>query len=89
MKAPNGCHQGLNIRTIGMAAKRIHGQGSKRPIAGSSLLWRAYTKNGYLPSAPYLLFYGADVGDVARSGNAIFVVLGAALASYIAYQRTQ
>jgi hypothetical protein len=40
-------------------------------------------------SAPYLLFYGADVGDVARSGNAIFVVLGAALASYIAYQRTQ
>jgi hypothetical protein len=39
--------------------------------------------------APYLLFYGADLGDVARSGNAVFVVLGAGIAAYIAYQRTQ
>jgi hypothetical protein len=38
---------------------------------------------------PYLIFYGADLGDVARSGSAAFVVLGAAIASYVAYNRTQ
>jgi hypothetical protein len=38
---------------------------------------------------PYLLFYGGDVGDVARSGNLAFVVLGTAIAGYVAYNRTQ
>jgi hypothetical protein len=40
-------------------------------------------------AAPYLLFYAGDIGDVARSGSAAFVVLGAAIAGYIAYQRVQ
>jgi len=40
-------------------------------------------------AAPYLLFYGADVGDVARSGSTAFVALGAAIACYVAYQRIQ
>jgi hypothetical protein len=39
---------------------------------------------------PYVLFYGADVGDVADSlSRAPFVVLGAAVAGYVAYNRTQ
>jgi hypothetical protein len=38
---------------------------------------------------PYVLFYSGDVGDVARSGNLAFVVLGAAIAGYVAYNRTQ
>jgi hypothetical protein len=39
---------------------------------------------------PYLLFYGADVGDVADSlSRAPFVVLGAAIAAYVAFNRTQ
>jgi hypothetical protein len=39
---------------------------------------------------PYILFYGADLGDVATSlSRAPFVVLGAAVAGYVAYNRTQ
>jgi hypothetical protein len=39
---------------------------------------------------PYLLFYGANVGDVANSlSRAPFVVLGAGIAAYVAYNRTQ
>ncbi len=39
---------------------------------------------------PYLLVLGVDVGDVADSlTRAPFVVLGAGIAGYVAYQRTQ
>jgi hypothetical protein len=38
---------------------------------------------------PYGLFYGVDVGDVARSASLAWVAIGAAIACYISYQRTQ
>jgi hypothetical protein len=38
---------------------------------------------------PYGLFYGVDLGDVARSSALAWVVIGAAIACYVAYQRTQ
>jgi hypothetical protein len=38
---------------------------------------------------PYGLFYGIDLGDVARSGSLVFVFAGAVIACYVAYQRTQ
>ena len=39
---------------------------------------------------PYALYYGADVGEVADSlSRAPFVVLGAGIAVYFAWQRTQ
>jgi hypothetical protein len=39
---------------------------------------------------PYILFYGANVGDVANSlSRAPFVALGAGIAGYVAYNRTQ
>jgi hypothetical protein len=39
---------------------------------------------------PYLLVLGLDVGEVAdTAGRAPFVVLGALIAAYFAYQRTQ
>jgi hypothetical protein len=39
---------------------------------------------------PYALYYGADLGDVADSlSRAPFVVLGAGIAVYFAWQRTQ
>jgi hypothetical protein len=39
---------------------------------------------------PYLLFLGVDVGAVADSlSRAPFVVIGAGIAAYVAYQRTQ
>jgi hypothetical protein len=38
---------------------------------------------------PYVLFYGVDLGDVARNGSLAFVFLGAVIACYVAYQRTQ
>ena len=36
---------------------------------------------------PYGLFYGVDLGDVARSGSLAFVFLGAVIACYVAYNR--
>jgi hypothetical protein len=39
---------------------------------------------------PYLIVLGVDIGEVADSlSRAPFVVLGAAIAAYFAYQRTQ
>jgi hypothetical protein len=39
---------------------------------------------------PYVLVLGVDVGEVADTlARAPFVVLGAAIAAYVAYQRTQ
>jgi hypothetical protein len=39
---------------------------------------------------PYVLYYGADVGDVANSlSRTPFVVLGAGIAVYFAWQRSQ
>jgi hypothetical protein len=40
-------------------------------------------------AAPYLLFFGLDVGDIARSAGVAWVVIGAAIACYVAYNRTQ
>jgi hypothetical protein len=71
---------------IGMGELVLWASGRYRaPITG----WIAVGGCVWTYLAPYLLFYGADLGDVARSGNAIFVVLGAGIAAYIAYQRTQ
>jgi hypothetical protein len=51
-------------------------------IAAGGCIW-AY-------AFPYLLYYGADLGEVADTlSRAPFVVLGAAIACYVAYQRTQ
>jgi hypothetical protein len=38
---------------------------------------------------PYGFFYGVDLGDVARNGSLAWVVIGAAIACYVAYQRTR
>jgi hypothetical protein len=38
---------------------------------------------------PYGLFYGVDVGDIARNGSLAFVFLGAVIACYVAYNRAQ
>ena len=51
-------------------------------IAAGGCIW------AYL--VPYLLILGVDVGEVADSlSRAPFVVLGAGIAAYVAYQRTQ
>jgi hypothetical protein len=38
---------------------------------------------------PYVLFYGVSIGDIARSAGLAWVAIGAAIACYVAYQRTQ
>ena len=38
---------------------------------------------------PYGLFYGVDLGDIARSAGLAWVVIGAAIACYVAYNRVQ
>jgi hypothetical protein len=71
---------------IGMGELVLWASGRFR---GSATGWIAIGGCIWAYAAPYLLFYGADLGDVARSGSAAFVVLGAAIAGYVAYQRTQ
>jgi hypothetical protein len=38
---------------------------------------------------PYGLFYGVDLGDVARSSSLIWVFAGAGVACYVAWNRVQ
>jgi len=72
---------------IGMGDAVLWGSGRFRaPVTGliavGGVIW-AY-------AFPYLLYYGADLGDVANSlGRAPFVVLGAAIGGYVAFRRTQ
>jgi hypothetical protein len=71
---------------IGMGELVLWASGRYRaPVTG----WIAVGGCIWTYAAPYLLFYAGDIGDVARSGTAAFVVLGTAIAGYIAYQRTQ
>ena len=72
---------------IGIAMSEIVLWASGRyraPITG----WIAIGGCVWTYATTYLLFYGVDVGDVARSGNGIWVGLGIAIAGYTAYQRT-
>jgi hypothetical protein len=72
---------------IGMAELVLAASGRYRGpttgwIAAGGALW-AYV-------FPYLVTLGSDLGAVANSlSRAPFVVLGAVIAAYIAYQRTQ
>jgi hypothetical protein len=36
-----------------------------------------------------VLFYGVDIGDIARSAGLAWVFIGAAIACYVAYNRTR
>jgi hypothetical protein len=58
----------------------------RAPVTG----WIAVGGSIWAYTFPYLLYYGVNLGDVATSlARAPFVVLGAAIAAYFAYQRTQ
>jgi hypothetical protein len=71
---------------IGMGELVLWASGRFRaPITG----WIAVAGSIWAYVVPYAIFYGADLGDVARSGNAAFVLIGAGIAGYVAYQRTQ
>jgi hypothetical protein len=71
---------------LGMGELVLWASGRYRaPLTG----WIAVGGCVWTYAATYLLFYGVDVGDVARSGSAVFVALGLGIAGYVAYQRTQ
>jgi hypothetical protein len=71
---------------LGMGEIVLWASGRYRaPVTG----WIAVGGCVWTYAATYLLFYGVDLGDVARSGNAAFVAMGVAIAGYVAYQRTQ
>jgi len=71
---------------LGMGELVLWASGRYRaPITG----WIAVGGCVWTYATTYLLFYGVDVGDVARSGSALWVGLGLAIAGYVAYQRTQ
>jgi hypothetical protein len=57
---------------------------------GSTTGWIAVGGCIWAYLVPYLIVLGVDIGEVADSlSRAPFVVLGAAIAAYFAYQRTQ
>jgi hypothetical protein len=71
---------------LGMGELVLWGSGRYRaPITG----WLAIGGCVWTYAVTYLLFYGVDIGDVARSGSAVFVALGLVIAGYVAYNRTQ
>ena len=71
---------------IGMSQLVLWASGRYRgPLTG----WIAVAGSIWAYVVPYAIFYGANLGDVARSGNAAFVLIGTAIAGYVAYQRTQ
>jgi hypothetical protein len=71
---------------LGMGELVLWASGRYRsPVTG----WIAVGGCVWTYATTYLLFYGVDVGDVARSGNGIWVGIGLAIAGYVAYQRTQ
>jgi hypothetical protein len=71
---------------IGMGEAVLAASGRYRaPVTG----WIAIGGCIWAYAVPYLIYYGADVGDVARSAGFAWVVIGAAIACYVAYNRTQ
>ena len=71
---------------IGMGELVLWASGRYRaPMTG----WIAVGGSVWAYVVPYAIFYGASLGDVARSSTAAFVLIGAAIAGYVAYQRTQ
>jgi hypothetical protein len=74
---------------IGIAVGELVLWGSGR-FRGPTTGWIAIGGCIWAYVFPYLVELGADVGEVANSlSRAPFVVLGAAIAAYVAYQRTQ
>jgi hypothetical protein len=73
---------GIAMGELVLAASGRYRAPSTGWIAAGGSIW-AYV-------FPYVLYYGADLGGVANSlSRAPFVALGAGIAAYIAYQRTQ
>jgi hypothetical protein len=72
---------------IGMGEAVLTASGRFRsPTTG----WIAVGGSVWAYVFPYVLFYGANVGAVADSlSRAPFVVIGAAVAGYVAFNRTQ
>ena len=71
---------------IGMGEVVLAASGRYRsPVTG----WIAVAGCIWAYAVPYLLYYGADLGAVARSGNLAWVAIGAGIAGYVAYNRTQ
>jgi hypothetical protein len=71
---------------IGMGEVVLAASGRYRaPITG----WIAVGGSIWAYAVPYLIFYGTDLGDVARSASLVWVAIGAGIAGYVAYHRTQ
>jgi hypothetical protein len=71
---------------IGMGEAVLAASGRYR---GPTTGWIAVGGCIWAYSVPYLLYYGIDLGGVARSAGLAWVVIGAAIACYVAYNRTQ
>jgi hypothetical protein len=71
---------------IGMGELVLWASGRYR---GRETAWLAVAGCVWTYVVPYGLFYGVDLGDVARSGSLAFVFLGAVIACYVAYNRAQ
>jgi hypothetical protein len=71
---------------IGMGEVVLAASGRYR---GPTTGWIAVGGCIWAYAVPYLIYYGVDLGGVARSANLIWVVFGAAIAGYVAYNRVQ
>jgi hypothetical protein len=71
---------------IGMSEAVLAASGRYR---GPTTGWIAVAGCVWAYAVPYLLYYGTNLGDVARSANLVWVAIGAGIAGYVAYNRTQ
>ncbi len=72
---------GIGMGEVVLAASGRYRAPATGLIAAGGCIW-AY-------AVPYLLYYGADFGAVARSASLVWVAIGAGIACYVAYNRTQ
>jgi hypothetical protein len=72
---------GIGMGEVVLAASGRYRAPATGLIAIGGCIW-AY-------AVPYLLYYGADFGAVARSANLTWVAIGAGIACYVAYNRVQ
>ena len=72
---------GIGMGEVVLAASGRYRGPTTGLIAVGGCIW-AY-------AVPYLIYYGADLGAVARSANLIWVVIGAGIAGYVSYNRVQ
>ena len=84
-----GAAWGAALIGVGTAVAGVHLHRWARAGLYVAMGWIAVAGCIWAYAVPYLIYYGADVGSVARSASLAWVVIGTAIAGYVSYNRVQ